>query len=303
MCKIVFKSLSLALVLTLIIIIMKKITLLAAFFAAFAMNAQVTVFEDDFNSEVVDSNTFTNWVANDVDGDGENWEVFDADATGNLWDLTGLGADSDSWEGTPFNPDQFLTTAVPLPLTGATGSSLTFTVGTYQTNGTFLDDRFSVYLTTSNDPAVIVTETPVLTGVVGDFMAADQADGSASSAILTEDISAFDGQAVYLTFRHHDTFDQNSVLIDDVLVEAATFSVSDNNFTNFIHTVNSNELEMRAAQPMESISLFNVLGQQVVSQKLSSANETVNIGALNAGVYIANVTIEGQTKSFKIVKR
>ena len=50
MCKIVFKSLSLALVLTLIIMIMKKITLLAAFFAAFAMNAQTTVWEDSFET-------------------------------------------------------------------------------------------------------------------------------------------------------------------------------------------------------------------------------------------------------------
>ncbi|MCG2431455.1 T9SS type A sorting domain-containing protein [Aequorivita xiaoshiensis] len=53
---------------------------------------------------------------------------------------------------------------------------------------------------------------------------------------------------------------------------------------------------------MNNIALYNMLGQQVVSQKLNNTNESVNISELQSGVYIATVSIDGASKSFKIVK-
>lgn len=283
---------------------MKKITLLAALFAAFTMNAQI-VFSDDFNAEVLDATTFTNWMSLDVDGDGEFWEVFDSASVGDGVSslFTGFGADSDSWEGSALMPDNYLVTMNPLDLTSASGTSLTFLVGSYQTNATFIADKFSVYLTASNDPAVIAGETPVLTALVSDYAACDQADGSASAAAVTIDLSAFDGQTVYLTFRHYDTIDENSVLIDDVSVDAV-LAVSDQTFNNFKYFVDANaQLNLSASTSMESVSLYNVLGQQVLSQKLNNTNEVIDVSVLKSGIYLATITIEGSAKSFKIVKR
>ncbi len=56
---------------------MKKITLLAAFFAAFTLNAQI-IFSDDFNTEVLDATTFAQQASIDQDGDTNFWEVFDS---------------------------------------------------------------------------------------------------------------------------------------------------------------------------------------------------------------------------------
>lgn len=281
---------------------MKKITLLAALFAVFAMNGQI--FSDDFNGEVLDAITFGNWASIDDDGDGEFWEVFDTANIGTGASImSGLGADSDSWEGgNPFSPDNYLITANPIDLTGSSATQLTFKVGTYQVNGTFLDDEYSVYLTASNDPGVISGETAVLNRVVGDDVAGDQADGSASAAEVSVDISAFDGQIVYLTFRHHNTTDQNSVLIDDVVVDGI-LGVDDNNLGALTFVSNNEILTLRNSFPLESVQLFNVLGQEVISQKLSNTVETVKISALNSGVYIARVTADGQIKTIKIVKR
>jgi len=284
---------------------MKKITLLAALFGAFAMNAQI--FSEDFNLEIVDDTNFAQFTGSDVDGDTEFWEVFDADGTGNAWAFSGLGADSDSWEsGNPNSPmqvDNYLITTDPIDLTGSTGTEITFLMGTYQTNGTFLDDQYSVHMSTSNDPGVISGETAITTRLVGDDVVAAAGDGSDSVASITLDASAYDGMTVYLIFRHWNTFDQNSVLIDDVVVDG-TLGIGDESFNGFIYFVDANnQLKLSANTNMESLQLFNVLGQQVVSQRLSNTNEVVNISALNTGVYIATVTIEGQNKTFKIVKK
>jgi hypothetical protein len=281
---------------------MKKITFLAAFFAAFAMNAQI--FFDDFNNETLDSTDFALWDNFDQDGDGNFWEVFDTANIGTAGSImTGLGADSDSWEGTAFTPDNYLITKLPLDLTTATVSTLTFKVGTYQTSGLFIADKYSVYLSETNNPLLILISDPVITRLVSDDVTADNPDGSASAAEVTVDISAFDGQEVYLTFRHYDTNDENSVLIDDVLVEGS-LAVTDQTFNSFKHYVNANdELHLSANTEMESLVLYNVLGQQVISQKLSNTNEIVNISSLNTGLYIATVSIDGNTKSFKIAKK
>lgn len=280
---------------------MKKITLLVALFVAFSMNAQI--FSDDFELEVVDATTYTNWTAVDQDGDGENWEVADVTGTDNeASPLSGLVADSDSWEGgTPFTPDNFLISTNTIDLTGVSDGVLTFTFGTYQTNGTFLEDRLSVYVTTSNDPAVIVGETPVFDDQIGNQTPAT--DGASSAVDINVDLSSFAGQQVYITFRHWDTFDHNSILLDNVVING-TLGVDDNILDSFSYFVNSNNiLNMKANAPLQSIELYNVIGQQVILNKLSSTNETLDISNLNSGVYIAKVSIDGLSKSFKIVKK
>ena len=113
----------------------------------------------------------------------------------------------------------------------------------------------------------------------------------------------FHGQVVYLTFRHYDTTDENSVLIDDVIVDGI-LAVSDQNFNGFTYFVDANnQLNLSASIAMEKVALYNVLGQEVLSAKLSSNSEVIDISGLNSGVYIATVSIEGQVKSFKIVKK
>ncbi len=280
---------------------MKKITLLVAVFAAFTMNAQI--FFDDFNGEVVDATTFAQWDAIDFDGDGNNWEVFDAASISPDWLFTGFGVDSDSWESAPFTPDNWLVTKDPIDLTGVTGTTISFLVGTYQTNGTFIDDKYSVYLTTSNTIGDLLVATPIDTRLVSDDVTASAGDYTDSAALVTIDASAFDGQVVYLTFRHFDSIDINSVLLDDITVDGV-LGTTDETFKGFNYYVDAqNVLVLSANTNLESVQLYNVIGQQVVSQKLSNTNENLNLASLETGIYIAKVSIEGQTKSFKIIKK
>ncbi len=280
---------------------MRKITLLTAFFAVFTMNAQI--FFDNFNEEVLDATTFLNWDSIDFDSDGNNWEVFDAASISADWLFTGFGVDSDSWEQAPFSPDNWLITKNPIDLTGSTGTTISYLVGTYQTDGNFIDDKYSVYMTTSNTIGDLLVATPIDTRLVSDDVTASAGDYTDSAASVTIDASAYDGQMVYLTFRHFDSVDINSVLLDDITVDG-TLGTTDETFNgfNFYQDVN-NVLHMSANTSLENIQIFNVLGQQVISQKLSSSNETIDLASYKTGIYIAKVSIEGKTKSFKIIKK
>ncbi len=284
---------------------MKKITLLAALLVAFSMNAQI--FFDDFNGEATDAITFEKWESIDFDGDGNYWEVADMldYATNNapLHPMQTQAADSDSWEGSAFTPDNWLITKDPIDLSGSTGSALSFVVGTYQTNGTFIDDKYSIYLSEFNSVVDLLGETPIDTRLVSDDCTAASGDGADSAATVNIDISAFDGQMVYLAFRHFDSIDINSVLLDDITV-TGTLGVTDVAFNGFNYYVDANNiLNLSANTSLENVQLYNLLGQQVVSQSLSNKNATINLESFETGIYIARVSIEGTTKSFKVIKK
>jgi len=284
---------------------MKKITLL--FITLISLNSFAqAVFEDDFENETVDATTFANWISTDGDADGNYWEVSDvaAYAVDNAPNhpITGLAADSDSWEGAGFTPDNFLTTSSLIDLSGVSGTQISFIVGSYQTNGTFTDDLYSVYLSTSNDPADIINETPLTTRFVTEDAACDLEDGSNSAGTVSLDASSYDGQSVYLTFRHYDTFDMNSVLIDDVMV-GSNLSTEDMTIEDFKYFIDgNNQLNISSNNVFKNIYVYSILGKQVINQDLNNYSEVINLSNLSKGIYIARFVCENSSeKSIKIV--
>ena len=95
-------------------------------------------------------------------------------------------------------------------------------------------------------------------------------------------------------------------LTPDTVIEAGdegVLSLQDQYFNDFNYFVDANsQLVLKASISLENIKLFNLLGQEVFSKSLSNKNETINIESLDTGIYIAKVSIQGKSKSFKIVK-
>jgi hypothetical protein len=218
--------------------------------------------------------------------------------------LVGFIAASDSWEGTPFTPDNWLVLTNSIDLTGIADATLEFTVGTYQTNGYFIGDRLQVSISTSNDPAVLVTKTPIFDQTVGAITPADDRGANSAVNIAPLDLSAFAGQSVYIAFRHFDSIDINSVLLDNIIVNGtlSTDEFSATNFTQYFN-LNSNELRLNVSIPMQNIKLFNTLGQEIVNRNLSNTEEVISLSNISTGIYIAQVTIGNNTETFRLIKR
>jgi len=289
---------------------MKKITLLAALFAVFAMNSQVTVFEEDFDGT---GPGFAAWTATDVDAQDPNandysqavntqgWAELDFDTqvlpvlTGNSGGngtLSGNVMGAHSWYAPIGQSDDWIVSP-QIDLSGASGLiELNFEAMSVAGNPNFGEDYRVLVSTTGTDISADFTEVLDV-----------ELESNDMPTIRTIDLSAFAGMAIYIAWNN-DSNDRWGVVIDNVVVEAATLGLEDQTFNGFSQFVDTdNNLRLSANTSMENLQLFNVLGQQVLTQKLSSNNETVNIASLRSGVYIATVTINGQNKSFKIVKR
>lgn len=95
----------------------------------------------------------------------------------------------------------------------------------------------------------------------------------------------------------------NAVFIDALLVNE-TLSVNDFITENFEYFVDSsNRLNLSANQSFEQLNLYNLLGKRVLSRKLNSQNEVIDLNELSSGVYLVQVQIDSINKTFKIVKK
>jgi len=273
---------------SLIIIKMKKITLLAALFAGFAMNAQTTYFSDDFNDEDV-----SDWTIYDEDGDTFTWGDLFTVTDQNGDPVTPVSLISRSWQGVPLTPDNWIVSPA-IDLTTASGDvQLTWKV--LAAAAEWDNENYTVYVATSSDLADLEASTVTFNEVYDD----PNDEGTQYDRSL--DLSSLTGETIYVAFRHHDVTDMDYLSIDDVMV-SGVLAVNSNEFQGFKHFVGNGQLNLSANTSMEKVALYNMLGQQVVSQKLNSNNETVNISGLQSGVYIVTVSIEGASKTFRIVK-
>ncbi|APX99438.1 T9SS type A sorting domain-containing protein [Lacinutrix venerupis] len=88
----------------------------------------------------------------------------------------------------------------------------------------------------------------------------------------------------------------------DISLSTEDFELN-NSISHFYNTDTNNLTLTSSTLPFSSVELYSILGQQVLSKKLSQTNESLNLSHLNDGIYIAKVSIEGKTETIKFVKK
>ncbi|WP_353083193.1 T9SS type A sorting domain-containing protein [Flavobacterium sp.] len=95
------------------------------------------------------------------------------------------------------------------------------------------------------------------------------------------------------------------VYVDNIyLYRAATASADTFNTSNVRLYPNptSTSLTIEAKDAIESISIYNVLGQEVISKNPMSSTMTLDVSNLQNGLYFVNSTIDGKTATTKFIK-
>jgi len=61
-------------------------------------------------------------------------------------------------------------------------------------------------------------------------------------------------------------------------------------------------MHLSAAKNIESVTVYNLLGQKVMATTIGAISSDLNLSGLAAGTYMMKVTVEGQTGTYKIIK-
>lgn len=95
-----------------------------------------------------------------------------------------------------------------------------------------------------------------------------------------------------------------TLYVDNVYFSKASLSSDDFNSINFSYYPNpvKSHLNIQSASTVEKVEVYNVLGQRVLLAKPNTTNPSIEMGNLNAGVYLMNVSVNGTQKTFQVIK-
>ena len=114
----------------------------------------------------------------------------------------------------------------------------------------------------------------------------------AAPAIVTGLGGEFNGEYQILS-RYASDVDFSTLSTNNIVANTTTFSLYPNpTSTGFVNIKTSNNEAI-------SVSVYNVLGKQVINTTLN--NTPLNVSSLNAGVYIVNINLNGNTTTKKLV--
>ena len=190
---------------------------------ATASTYNVNILDDD--EHITETSTVTIFSDDFSDGDASDWTIFDNDGEPlddwsvvqeSNWDPAfGIYTDyfmaSYSWNGDPYTPDNFLVSPMIAIPAGATSINLRYFAGS-GADPDFYSENYEVYISNTAATVANVLAGTRLVDTVIPFVGGQYYD---------VDISAFAGQNVYISFRHHDTVDEWLLGIDDVSVSTS----------------------------------------------------------------------------------
>ncbi len=195
---------------------MKKVLTFLTMMLLFVMAKAQTpfvVFQEGF-----EGSTLSGWTLIDNDGDGYNWRS----STGVLSEASGHSgtgfAFSQSYDNTagPLTPDNWLVSSA-ITLEG-TNSSLSFWV--CGQDSVYAAEHYAVYVSTTTPTIAAFGTTPLFEETIGQT----SSRGQSPWVQHTVDLSAYDGQTIYIAFRHFNVTDQYFLNLDDIEVTTSVSS-------------------------------------------------------------------------------
>ncbi len=165
-------------------------------------------------------------------------------------------------------------------------------------SGSITFDSASVTGSPISDSGMAVYSGPCSTLVLVECDDDDSANGAFSMISLT---NRTPGEVLYVRFWEYgnNAFGTFQVSAYDASLSAASFDTS--NFVAYPNPV-KDVLNLSYKTAISNVKVINLLGQEVVNANANTNDVQVNMSALNAGVYIVNVTVDDIVHSIKVIK-
>jgi hypothetical protein len=237
------------------------------------------------------------YTSEDVDGDGISWiSQQDLDLDGDGTNET-FATNGNSTAG-PKNDWLF---SAGFSLTGGIQYQV---ISRFNTVGATAPNTASLEAFMTDSPSSsAATQIPLFsqTGIT------TQGEFATLESMAYEDISTFtppSSGTYHIAYRSFGPGASGFVLLFDSNIDT-TLGVSelDTNILKHYYDTVSDELTLKSSNlAFDTITIHNVMGQEVLNKNLSQTTENLNLSELNDGIYFANVTLAGRLKTVRFLK-
>lgn len=222
----------------------------------------------------------------------ECWQNIDNDGDGHIWRMEPVGDahlgqgsyTSESYSGSSvLNPDNWLIT--PQIIIPASGAILSWWVDAQDPS--YPADHYEVKISSTNSSLSSFTSVYEETIANGEW---EQ---------RSVNLNNYAGQNIYIAFVHNNCSDQFRMKIDDIYIGD---EVSVENFENIVSIYPNPAntiLNVNANSNIQSVEVFNMMGQKVDAIDANNTQVSINTSAYNSGMYLMRVTTENGVTNTK----
>lgn len=235
------------------------------------------------------------WQAVDADGDGSNWAISSDEGPGVEGDqyISSYSYDGDNG----LTPDNYLITP---QVTLGSNDSLYYAVRSLHHN--YSEEEYAILVSTTGTEIADFTEE----------VFAETLEYVNEWQARTVNLSAYDGQTIYLAFRHHGTSDVWGFIIDAVKLPGTVICNPD--AVTELETVESNLFPNPATDNLNitsslegsaTVRVYDATGRVVLENNvnLSQATYTQSISSLENGIYIIQISTTDKVATQRFVKQ
>ena len=231
-----------------------------------------------------DPSTLSCWLNIDADGDGYFWEL--VGEPGHSPHSGSFAMMSASWDGDALFPDNYLIT----PQVDVNVEDLVLKYFVAGQDEDYSDENYSIMISTTD------AELSSFTSVFSETLPMYDGSWFERSVSLAE----YNGQKVYIAFRHHNSSDVFQIKLDDVSISVGTsIEESLQAKINIYPNPANNSFQIRNAENT-TVTVVNALGQVVETIDNTQNILTINSANYQSGVYFVKID-NGQEVTVKKV--
>lgn len=234
------------------------------------------------------------WTARDADQDGFNWfwAPVVIDDTLRYGRMTSQSAyQNDQGDYVALTPDNWLITP-PIQLNSITGEgqeiNLYFEVAPGASTPAFKQEHYSIMISyTDDDPASFES-------IYSETLSTEHE----GYQLREVELSFYEGQIVYLAFRHHDVTDMDRLLLTKVEVRMLGGTGINNPQTGtlslFPNPAND-RVTIESETTITSIMVIDMLGKIIIEEEVGELRHSINTSNLPQGTYVLRTITQGGT--------
>lgn len=124
-------------------------------------------------------------------------------------------------------------------------------------------------------------------------------------SVSETELSGYGDSVQFAFYAFSDTSNADTdFYIDNFQITDTTLGIDNNNLEGFniFPTIVKSELFYNSQSKIDNISIFDMLGKQVMNFKPSNNSSSLNLSSLRKGIYLVNVMSENRSGIYKIIK-
>lgn len=142
-------------------------------------------------------------------------------------------------------------------------------------------------------------------GTCGSLVSIDcDDDGAATGNYSLLELSGLTpGEAIYLRVWEYNGDETEPFSISAYSGTLSTGNIANESLFSYYPNPVNNILTLKAKKTIESVSVINILGQEVLQVTPNSVNNELDMSNLSNGSYFVKVTVEGLTETVRVIKQ